>query len=211
MPDAAVHRAWENWPPLVVKIGGSLLAGGGVRDVLQHVSKSERRVVIVPGGGPFADAVRAAQAEQGFSDSDAHRLAILAMHQMAGIFQDMQPGLVPVETIADMHEAWDSRATPIWLPWALIQNAPTIPQDWSFTSDSLAAWLAARLPGAELVLVKSCGVAAEAALTDLAAAGTVDPQFPIQVSKSAVTWHVIGTGGSGRLAALLRATPSSIP
>ena len=69
--------------PLVVKIGGSLVETGRLREILAIVARAQRPTVIVPGGGPFADAVRNAQAEFGFSDEAAHRMAILAMHQTA--------------------------------------------------------------------------------------------------------------------------------
>ena len=34
-------------------------------------------MIVVPGGGPFADAVRASQAEIGFDDAAAHEMAML--------------------------------------------------------------------------------------------------------------------------------------
>jgi 5-(aminomethyl)-3-furanmethanol phosphate kinase len=190
-------------PPLVLKIGGSLLATGRAHDVLAMVVQSKRHVVIVPGGGAFADAVREAQAEQGFNDAVAHRLAILAMHHMAAEFQDMQPGLTAAETIGEMQSAWQLRQTPVWLPWEMAGHEATIPQDWSMTSDGLAAWLAGKLEAAEVALVKSCVVPPDASLADLAAADVTDPQFPAFVAQGHLAWHVLGEGDEKRLSALL--------
>ncbi len=44
--------------PLVVKIGGSLEKSGRLGSVLSLIARATRPVVIVPGGGIFADAVR---------------------------------------------------------------------------------------------------------------------------------------------------------
>ena len=190
-------------PPLVLKIGGSLLATGRARDVLTMAGCSPRRVVIVPGGGAFADAVREAQVEQGFSDAVGHRLAILAMHHMAAEFQDMQPGLTSAETIDEIQNAWNHGQLPLWLPWAMVEPEATIAQDWSMTSDGLAAWLAGQLGGAEVALVKSCTVPPEASLEVLAEAGITDTQFPKLVAQSGLTWLVLGAADDARLSALL--------
>ncbi len=77
--------------PLVLKIGGSLAESGRLRAILRLVIRARRRVVIVPGGGPFADAVRSTQASLGFSDAAAHEMALLAMHQMAGVMIALEP------------------------------------------------------------------------------------------------------------------------
>ena len=86
---------------IVIKLGGSLeqaktLADGLTR-IAQHYSQQhsqQQAVVIVPGGGVFADTVRAAQHQWQFNDRIAHEMAILAMQQMALLFQSLQPEFV---------------------------------------------------------------------------------------------------------------------
>jgi len=195
--------ARESMQPLVLKIGGSLVTTGIAHNVLAMAVASKRPVAIVPGGGAFADAVRAAQSEQGFDDATAHRLAIQAMHDMAAEFQDMQPGLMAVDSQAGFDEAWKQDRTPVWLPWPMVAHEPSIPQNWSITSDSLAAWLAGQLPGADVALVKSCVVPRDASLQALVAAGITDPQFPAFVAREGLSWHVLGEGDEARLARVL--------
>ncbi len=69
----------------VVKVGGSLLADvPRLRDLLAALADgTQGACAIVPGGGPDADAVRAAQAAEGFSDAEAHRRALDAMGRTA--------------------------------------------------------------------------------------------------------------------------------
>ena len=80
----------------VVKIGGSLAGSPALSawlGVLSHCRNPG--IVIVPGGGPFADEVRKAQWVSGFDDGLAHRMALLAMEQyglmLSGLSQDLHP------------------------------------------------------------------------------------------------------------------------
>lgn len=189
-----MHSRLRKSTPLVVKIGGSLSETGRLSAVLKLASAAPRPVVIVPGGGAFADAVRADQARKGFSDAEAHRLAILAMHDMAAHFMSLQPGFAGVERVADFHAAWRRGRVPIWLPARMCLRDATIPQDWSITSDGLAARLAEQLGRLPVVLVKSVRVARSAAARTLAARGIVDPAFAAITRRSGLRWSIAGPG-----------------
>ena len=78
--------------PIVVKLGGSLLEGDGGRGRpwLDILARSTVPVVVVPGGGAFADLVRSEQRRLGFSGRTAHRMALVAMHQTALAIVDGQ-------------------------------------------------------------------------------------------------------------------------
>ena len=160
----------------VVKLGGSLHEAPALRPRLAELATMEGPArIVVPGGGPFADAVRELQPRLGFDDLAAHRMAILAMQQFGLALQALEPRLTLAQSEAELRAA---RAA-VWLPWALAGLEPGIEPSWSVTSDSLAAWLAARLGAELLILVKSAPVAPGAATADaLAAAGLVDPAFP---------------------------------
>ena len=69
--------------PIVVKLGGSVVRSQELPAWLDVIAASPRPIIIVPGGGAFADEVHAAQAELGFGDGAAHRMALLAMDQLA--------------------------------------------------------------------------------------------------------------------------------
>jgi aspartokinase-like uncharacterized kinase len=190
--------------PLVVKIGGSLVETGRLREILGIVARAERPTVIVPGGGPFADAVRNAQAELGFSDEAAHDMAILAMQQTALLMQEIAPKLVAAETLAAMRRAWGERRVAVWMPAKLCERDKRIPRDWSITSDGLAARLAERLGRVPVVLVKSRQVARGATATALAREGVVDPVFAEIQARARLEWAVVGPGEERDLSAMLR-------
>lgn len=178
--------------PLVLKIGGSLAKTGRIESVLATVALSRRPLVIVPGGGAYADDVRASQVMKGYSDEQAHRLAILAMHRMARDMADMQPRLTMAAGVQDMRDGWKRGAIPVWLPLRLAERDGSIPQDWTVTSDGLAARLSERLGGLPLLLLKSCRVRRSVPALVLAAAGVVDPTFAAIVRRAGLKWRILG-------------------
>jgi aspartokinase-like uncharacterized kinase len=192
-------------PPTVVKLGGSLTEGGGVASILEIVGAARVPCVIVPGGGAFADAVRAAQIEHGFPQAVAHRMALLAMHQTGMMLAAMHNKLVPAETIAGIRRALADGHIPVWLPLKMIEGDSEITADWQTTSDGLAARLAERLGGAPVVLVKSCRIVRSASAARLARDGIVDPTFAAIVARAKLSWRVLGAGEEAELAELLGA------
>ena len=140
----------------VVKIGGSLLGSPELERWLALFAKfSDGNIIIVPGGGVFADAVREAQKLSKISDICAHRLAVLAMDQFGLLLANMNPLLATARSECEIDErTWQHRCI-VWLPSQMVLADDTIPQSWDVTSDSLAAWLAEKLNAQQLVLVKS--------------------------------------------------------
>ena len=140
----------------IVKIGGSLLGSPELSRWLEVLVKfSKGHVIIVPGGGLFADAVREAQKLTNASDAVAHQLALLAMDQFGLLLAGMNDGLVTASSELEIAErGWQHRAM-VWLPSQMILVDQSIPQNWQVTSDSLSAWLANKLAAEQLILVKS--------------------------------------------------------
>lgn len=190
---------------IVLKLGGSLASSGGLAACLAALGTLRGEIVVVPGGGVFADAVRAAQPRFGFSDRAAHHMAILAMEQYALMLVDRLPSLVPCATLGAMREAATAGRPAIWLPAALALADPTIPQSWDVTADSLAAWLARRLGAARLVLVKSIAAPRPLDIAALAADGLVDKAFPAFFADAGLALDWIGPGEEDSLAVRLAA------
>jgi aspartokinase-like uncharacterized kinase len=188
----------------VVKLGGSLAESTRLTKILEIVAQARTPVVVVPGGGAFADAVRRAQADFGFSDAAAHRMALLAMHQSGLMMAAMQPRLRPVETLAALKRTAAGKRIPVWLPLRLVERDGRIAADWSTTSDGLAARLAERFGRVPVVLVKSCRIPKGVSVAALAREGVVDPTFAAIVDRAHLPWHVLGAGDEEKLAALLK-------
>jgi aspartokinase-like uncharacterized kinase len=170
-------------PAIVVKLGGSLAYEKSLtswtRELAAH---GAGRIVVVPGGGPFADQVRAAQVHWRFSDSIAHRMALAAMDQYGTMLSGLEPRFAACKTYAEIRAALTAGRVPIWLPSRMLENAADIQESWDVTSDSLAAWLAKQMGARALILVKSCALGADRGDMDaLTASGIVDPAFRVTV------------------------------
>lgn len=163
----------------VVKLGGSLAGSAWLAGWLEALAACGGRVVVVPGGGPFADVVREAQSVMGFDDENAHELALLAMAQYGRALASFRPSFVVAGSLDAIQQALRAGAAPIWSPVEMALTATDIPASWDVTSDSLAAWLAGQVGAARLFLVKHGAFADVPVLAaDLVARGVVDRAFP---------------------------------
>jgi aspartokinase-like uncharacterized kinase len=158
----------------VVKLGGSLFRSDHLQGWLKLLAERDS-LVVVPGGGPFADQVRDAQAIWQFNDVTAHAMALLAMEQFGQMLCGMQSGLVAASTPTQIEDILERGETPVWMPSSMVLSDPGIHQSWEVTSDSLAAWLCGKLEADNLLLVKSVrpdkGATSIEALTE---AGIID-------------------------------------
>ncbi|HEY8468080.1 MAG TPA: hypothetical protein VIL18_00490 [Longimicrobiales bacterium] len=145
-------------PEAVIKVGGSLAGDPGLPRLLEtlgELAAEGRRLVVVPGGGPFADAVRAACAAHDPGPSAAHWMAILAMDQYAHLLAARTPRAALVVQPGEVAGVLAAGRTAVLAPYAWLRAADPLPHGWDVTSDSIAAWVAARLGAQRLVLLKS--------------------------------------------------------
>ena len=157
-PAKAGH--YETKIDLVIKVGGGLLEHVEHLDrVLTAIAEvaRHRRVVVVPGGGPFADAVRDADGRLGLGDDAAHWMAILGMDQYAHLLAARLPRAVVVCSRGEIDAALHSRHLPVLAPSRWLSSVDPLPHSWDVTSDSIAAWVAGELGAARLLLVKPPG------------------------------------------------------
>jgi len=85
---------------VILKLGGSLIEEGWdiIRVLSDYAETKHRRIIIIPGGGPFAEVVR--KCSDTLSEDAAHWMAVLAMDQY-GLF--LANGELPVvENLAEI-------------------------------------------------------------------------------------------------------------
>jgi 5-(aminomethyl)-3-furanmethanol phosphate kinase len=179
-------------PRIVVKLGGSLADSPCLAQWLRELTRNRSaRFVVVPGGGPFADAVRVAQRAWQFSDPVAHAMAIGAMDQFGHMLCGIEAGAAPCSTLKQIGRVWGQSRLPVWLPARTMSRVNTLERSWDVTSDTIAAWLAQALGASGLLLVKSCELPADCKNpADLAAAGVVDPALPEFLSRTRLVLQV---------------------
>lgn len=140
-------------PPVVVKIGGGLLRAGGLGGLRAACEDAAERaqsqpVLVVPGGGPFADAVRTVDRDVELGDRLAHRLALAAMDQLGMALQWLLPEADPIGHLRA------PAALGLLLAASAFAGRSDVPETWAVTSDSLAVLAAGAIGAEEAVLLK---------------------------------------------------------
>ena len=141
----------------VVKVGGGLLSRAGAFELVTEALTAftqGRRVVIVPGGGPFADAVRQMFKRIKIGEDAAHWMAVLSMDQYAYALAARIPAAVLVHEEAEIAATIAAGRLPVLAPYRWLEAADPLPHSWEVTSDSIAAWVAGALGARRLVLIK---------------------------------------------------------
>ena len=147
---------------VVVKIGGGLLAHAAHLDAALAcvaAAAADRRLLVVPGGGPFTEAVRNVDRQIGLSDDTAHWMAVLGMDQNAHLLASRLPRAMIVDDRAGIISAvaataGASRRIPVLAPYRWLHEADPLRHTWDITSDSISAWIAGQLGAERLVLIK---------------------------------------------------------
>lgn len=141
----------------VIKIGGSLMRSTTLPHWLARIEtlSKDTNIIIVPGGGEFADSIQNLQHELHYDDITAHKMALLSMCQFGQLLVGLNKNLRIIEHIDEISANAGNKLPSIWLPTALISDHSEIPASWDYTSDSIALWLAIKLAASRLVIVKS--------------------------------------------------------
>ena len=157
---------------VVVKVGGSLLAHGSHLDPTLSAIRAAsrvRRLLVVPGGGCFADVVREVDRRFSLSDDTAHWMAVLGMDQYAYVLAERLSMSALVTDASEIQVAADAGRIPVIAPSRWLRQADPLPHSWEVTSDSIAAWIAGEVGAHDLVLVKPPGATGS---------GVMDAYFP---------------------------------
>jgi aspartokinase-like uncharacterized kinase len=149
----------------VIKIGGGLARVPGALDRVCRtvgVAGCDHRLLVVPGGGIFADTVREFERTAGLSADAAHWMAILAMDQYAHVLAERIPGAALVEEPGALLPALMPRGVVVLAPSRWMRSADVLPHSWEVTSDSIAAFVAGAVDAGRLILIKPVATPTEA-------------------------------------------------
>ncbi len=121
---------------IVLKVGGSLFEEAPA--LLRHIATMSADVLIVPGGGEFADVVRRIDRERGLTADAAHWMAVLAMDEYAYYLSDK----TGIELSCSLSA---KKGVHIALPYEMLKANDELPHSWDVTSDTIAAWVALKI------------------------------------------------------------------
>lgn len=192
--------------PIIIKLGGSLMKGeqGRLLSILGGIianSPPVQPLLIVPGGGIFADLIRQIHMDFTLQEESCHFMAIQAMDQYAYLIHEFIPGSIMVDFSAAKFRL--EKAMPL-KPQILLTStyfktlsSEILPRNWQVTSDSLAAHLAQKIRADHLIIVKSTDINPQVKEPD------VDAFFTRLMPLNMPLWFVNGRYPE-RLATLLR-------
>ena len=189
---------------VIFKLGGSYASSAQRTDWLDAIESCAGQVILVPGGGPFADAIRIAQRAMQFDDRAAHHMALLAMEQYGCALASRRPRLRLAGSAEEIRSVLAHEDVPVWAPTRMVLAATELPQRWELSSDSLAAWLAGILGVSSLLLVKRIAGIEGVSAANLAAKGVVDALFPRFLGASGAEAYIAGPADHAAAAAAIR-------
>jgi len=139
----------------VLKVGGSLAKDPtSLQRLCQELSvlAETYRILIVPGGGEFADTVRKIDKVYGLSNTAAHKMAILAMDQYGLFLLDITPNSIVCNAL-DEEGNYVKEKMSIFLPSQHMFRGDPLEPSWDVTSDTIAAYIANQVDAKKLILV----------------------------------------------------------
>jgi 5-(aminomethyl)-3-furanmethanol phosphate kinase len=140
----------------VIKVGGSLAQTPEVlRALCVELCQiaEDYKVVVVPGGGRFADAVREFDEKYALPPVVSHRMAILAMDQYGLVLSHLIPESHCINSFKEVKSIREDKKVPVFLPSKLMLHDDSLEVSWDVTSDSIVAYIAHRLHAERVILV----------------------------------------------------------
>lgn len=150
---------------VIVKVGGSLmLQPKKLRQLSLTLNELSKRhaLIIVPGGGEFADVARKMDKTFSLSPQTSHRMAILGMDQYGLLLADLMRDSCAVDSLEFAKVVLEKGKLPILMPSKSVFDDDLLENSWDVTSDSIAAHIANKLNARKVLLVTDVdGVYAE--------------------------------------------------
>ncbi|HUW90412.1 MAG TPA: hypothetical protein VMV43_07790, partial [Candidatus Nanopelagicaceae bacterium] len=143
----------------VFKIGGKILENtSNIKSTFSQLTqlyeeKILHKIIILPGGGSFANFVRKLDEDLQIGDDLAHWIAIYSMNYNGIILNRKYPDLEAIEELKTFQDA--KQMFCIFLPYSFLREDDTLPHNWDVTSDSIALYIANKLKLSRCFLIKN--------------------------------------------------------
>ncbi len=139
----------------VVKIGGSLFPDYAI-DILDNLAG--QNVLVICGGGIFANTIRELNENMNFSDSTNHFAAIDCMDIIGELLVDKVDCAVSVYDLNAAKSMIGYGKVPVLLPSRFMRCIDSLEHSWDVTSDSIAAYIANLIDAKILIVTNVDGI-----------------------------------------------------
>ena len=180
---------------ILFKLGGSLLNSGFMKIWIKFITNHFKgRAIIIPGGGLFANHIRAVQKDYNLENEIAHDMALYSMSQMGLLISSIDRiNLHFCDTKHEISRVIEDNKVPIIGSFDFLKTRiGSSNKNWSITSDSIALLISEELQLNTLLIVKSClcsFIDSKIALDQikvnkLVSLGILDSSFPLNFQNS---------------------------
>ncbi|MBP2172133.1 aspartokinase-like uncharacterized kinase [Methanococcus voltae] len=145
---------------VILKIGGSLTLNCEnllkelkiqIKELNDINNLIKTKLLIIPGGGNFANNVRDIYEKTNLSDDGAHKLATLCT-DLTGVYMKDISNVKTANNIYDVKDMFRYEDLLIFLPSNLILSTDKLPRSWDVTSDSFAGYIADLIDCKKLII-----------------------------------------------------------
>jgi aspartokinase-like uncharacterized kinase len=169
----------------IVKVGGSLYDLPDLATRLREWFAAEWNsgfgMLVIPGGGAAANAVRQLDQCHGLGEEKAHWLALQSLTLNAHFLKSLLPYACMIDDVKDCERIWFEGGIPILdvheFARADDHRPGRLPHTWAVTSDALAARVAVVTHARRLVLLKSTTIPTRTDWAEAGRLGLVDEMF----------------------------------
>jgi len=141
-----------------LKIGGSFLTfPGELKNLCKvlSINRKDHNLLIIPGGGIFADIVRKYYLELKLSEVTSHQMAVHSMDQYGLILKEfIGKSSVLISNLDGIDEHLGNNLIGILQASNINLKTHLMPRSWSVTSDSISAFVAQKINAEQLILIK---------------------------------------------------------
>jgi aspartokinase-like uncharacterized kinase len=143
---------------IIVKIGSKILENSD--DLESTISQLKilhnkdifQEIIIIPGGGSYANFVRVLDQKLDIGDDLAHWMAIYAMNFNGKMLNKIYPNIKLFDDFTELQLS--KKLISIFLPFNYLYQNDELPHSWDVTSDSITLYLANKLKLTECYLIK---------------------------------------------------------
>ena len=136
----------------IVKIGGSWLKNPKLPSLINFLHRyANQKIVLVVGGGVFAETVRNVYKSNKMTEETGHILAMKATEIFAYYLKSINPDI----SITNRVTNFIKKNLNLWLPTEKLSFEKKFQKNWESTSDSIATWLYTNTKSKGVVFIKS--------------------------------------------------------